>query len=160
MKSFSVLLSLLLSNFALANQVTLESLGGEGTKIYNGVNRKAWIYKDCKVTIAGSRKTPVIFVSVSDSESSFDYWTHSKTFAASPGYDAWSATASDNMNQILDDQGTKIPGRFSNTSAGQGGISSLIFQVSPKTKALEQVEFSYYGQPKNTEILCTDLKLR
>ena len=154
--------TLLFSSSVFANQVTLPDLGGNGVKIYDGVNRKAWVYKDCKVTIVGSSKTKVIQVTIQDSADAFVYWTYSPTFASSPGFDAWSATASDNMNQVVDENtSAKDSHVYSNTSSSRnGGISSAIFRVSESTNALTSVEFNYHGQPDNREILCTDLVLR
>lgn len=87
---------------AMASEFELRHFGGAGTKIYDGTNEAAWIYKDCKVIIMGTKKTPVMYVAISDSQNTYSFWTHNPSFATGSGGDSVSVSISDAMALVYD----------------------------------------------------------
>ena len=159
MNFFLCLIALVFSPLSFSKN--LESLGLSGVQVFHGVNRSAWFQRDCKLVIMGTERSPVLYVSLSDSENNYTFWTYHPSFASGPGYDAFSVNLSDSMNLVAG-SGGKI---FSNLveDSAEHNISEMILSSDSATGKLSKVMFRHLSPAKGkvlSEIFCDSLKLK
>lgn len=145
-----------------ARAMDLSSLGGSGVKEYLGINKKAWVYRTCKVIIMGTENTPVVYLSVSDSHNSYSFWTYSESFASGSGGNETSVAISDSMNLVYDGSFPEHRKQYNNVvkTSGTQDISEMILEAD-SGRRLKSVYFrhmsSSMGKTLN-EVLCADLR--
>lgn len=162
MKSILLILATFYSTTTMAADYQLKDFGGNEAQTYYGTNESVWFKRSCKVQILGIPSTPVVMISVADSDNLYTLWTFSPTFQSDFGGDSLSVAATDSIRQIQDgsSSGRSI---YDNSKRSDTEESSLEIKLRASlfTGKLMMVQLKHLDLSKKVvgnEITCTDLK--